>query len=68
MLFHPARHEALNAAPWSEGAARNAIGLIADETFAAFESDRGWPAHPLDDPESPEERFHNLYCGSGGVI
>lgn len=68
VLFDPQRHEALSAAPWSEAAARGAIVRIAAESFAAFDAERGWPAHPLDDRDTPDERFHDLYCGSGGVI
>ena len=67
-LFDHSRHEPLNAAAWSEAVAREAIGRIADETFKAFDAQRGWPAHPLDDPDTPEQRFHDLYFGSGGVI
>jgi hypothetical protein len=67
-LFDPARHEPLQAAPWDEGAARQAITRIARATLAAYEPGLGWPAHALDDPKPPIARFHNLYFGSGGVI
>ncbi len=68
ILFDPLRHEALKAAPWSEVAARAAIRRLGDDALAAFVPEQGWPAHPLDDPDTPEERRHNVYCGSGGVI
>ena len=68
VLYDPKRHEALNAVTWNEAAARDAIGRIAAESFAAFDTERGWPAHQLDDPATPDERFHALYNGSGGVI
>jgi hypothetical protein len=67
-LFDPARHEPLQAAPWDDAAARQAISHIADATLAAYEPGLGWCAHPLDDPEPPIDRFHNIYFGSGGVI
>ncbi len=67
-LFEPARHEALRGEPWNEAAARAAVRELADIAYAAFDPDRGWPAHPLDDPGAPDEHFHMLYCGSGGVV
>ncbi len=68
VLFDPARHEPLNAPAWSEGLARDAIARITRETFEAFDPALGWPAHPRDDPATPETRFHEIYFGSGGVI
>lgn len=67
-LFDPARHEPLQALPWDDAFARAAIRRIVDATLAAFEPGLGWRAHPLDEPQAPIERFHNLYFGSGGVI
>jgi Lanthionine synthetase C-like protein len=67
-LFDPARHEPLRAQAWDEAAARDAIRRIAASTLAAFEPGLGWPSHPLDDPASPTDRFHNLYFGGGGVV
>ncbi|MDP3820882.1 MAG: LanC-like protein [Burkholderiales bacterium] len=67
-LFDPTRHEPLQAPPWDEAAALAAIRRIADAALAACEPGLGWRAHPLDDPEPPIDRFHNLYFGSGGVI
>ena len=68
MLFDPARHEALAAAPWHADTARTALQRIADDACARFDPGLGWPAHPLDDPAQPDERFHMLYCGAGGVV
>ena len=68
MLFDPARHEALAAAPWHANTARAALQRIAADARAAFDADKGWPAHPLDDPSQPDQRFHDLYCGAGGVV
>jgi len=67
-LFDPARHEPLQALPWDDALARAAIQRIVDATLAAYEPGLGWRAHPLDEPQPPIERFHNLYFGSGGVI
>ena len=67
-LFNPARHEPLRAPPWDEAAARESIRRIADTALAAYEPGAGWRAHPLDDPETPTHRYHNLYFGAGGVI
>lgn len=33
-----------------------------------FEAQRGWLAHPRDNPATPDEHVHPLYHGSGGVI
>ena len=67
-LFDPTRHEPLQAPPWDETAARMAIRRIADSALADYAPGMGWRAHPLDEPEPPIDRFHNLYFGSGGVI
>ena len=67
-LYDPAQHEPLQAPSWDEAAARDAIRRIADATLQACEPGLGWRAHPLDDPTSPTDRFHNLYFGSGGVV
>jgi hypothetical protein len=67
-LFDPARHEPLQAAPWDEATAREAIRRIADAALAEYEPGLGWRAHPLDEPEPPIDRFHNLYFGAGGVV
>ena len=67
-LFDPKRHEPLQAAPWDEAAALEAIRCIADSALDAYEPGLGWRAHPLDDPAPPNDRFCNLYFGAGGVI
>ena len=67
-LFDPTRHEPLQAPPWDEAVAHEAIRRIAESALAAYEPGLGWRAHPLDDPEPPIDRFHNLYFGAGGVI
>ena len=67
-LFDPARHEPLAAPDWNEGGARAAMQRIVATALAEYSPGLGWLAHPLDDPESPGERYHNLYFGSGGVV
>lgn len=67
-LFDPARHEPLQAPPWNEAVAHDAIRRIADAALAAYVPGLGWRAHALDDPEPPIDHFHNLYFGAGGVI
>src|SRR5437870_186193 len=67
-LFDPARHEPLNAAPWNEGTAMEAIRRIADASLAAYVPGSGWPVHPRDRSTPPVEHLHDLYFGSGGVV
>ncbi len=67
-LFDPARHEALAAPPWDETAAHAALARIVSSALAEYEPGQGWAAHPLDEPATPDQRFHNLYFGSGGVV
>jgi hypothetical protein len=67
-LFDPTRHEPLQAPPWDEAAALEAIRCIADSALDAYEPGLGWRAHPLDDPAPPNDRFYNLYFGAGGVV
>jgi hypothetical protein len=67
-LFVADRHEALDAATWSEASARAAIAAIAGDAVASFSADDLWPAHPLDEPETPQTRHAMLYFGAGGII
>lgn len=68
-LYDSARHEPLSTTPWSEAAARRAIAGMAASAEAEFDEARGsWPMHPLDDPKTPDERYHGLYLGAAGVI
>jgi hypothetical protein len=68
MLYEPARHEALTATPWSEGAALDAVARIADDALSSFTPEALWPAHPLDDADPAGSRPVSLYDGAGGVI
>jgi lantibiotic modifying enzyme len=68
-LFDPARHEALGAARWDEGAARRAIQRIARDCEQRFSTERWWPPHPLDtEGARTSEPFTMLYVGAAGVI
>jgi hypothetical protein len=69
MLFEPERHEALDAAPWSEPRAREAIERIARGSARDFTGD-GWPLHPSDLADVPgaREPFRMLYFGSAGLM
>ena len=67
-LFEAARHEPLAGAPWSDEAAAAAIDRIVDCTQAEYRPGDGWPAHPLDDPDTPGECFGPLYHGGAGVL
>ncbi len=67
-LFDPARHAPLAGPDWSEGAARAAVARIVHAAVHEYQPGAGWPAHPLDDPETPGECFRPLYHGSAGVV
>ena len=67
-LHDPARHEPLTATPWREAAAREAVERIAADALGCFTPEGLWPAHPLDDPDTPQRRHAMLYFGAGGVI
>lgn len=67
-LFDAARHESPAGAGWDPEAAAASIRAIVGDAAAAFDPDGLWPAHPLDDPDTPETRYSMLYMGAGGVI
>jgi lanthionine synthetase-like protein len=68
VLFDPPSHEPLTEERWSEARARRAILQIVDETQAAFDQERLWPAHPLDEIDAKEPPTTSLYLGASGVI
>ena len=69
MLFEPDRHEALDAPPWDEARARDAIRDIAQDIERHRLPAGHWPVHPLDDDEdTPQTGFKGLYFGSAGVL
>lgn len=55
-----------DAEKWDEGAARAAIAAIASDTYAHFDAERFWPAHPLD--EWARDGDTTLYWGATGCI
>ncbi len=68
VLHDPARHEPLTTTAWSEAAARQAVDRIAADALARFTPESLWPAHPLDEPDTPGRRHAMLYFGAGGMI
>ena len=70
MLFDPARHEPLNAPPWHEQHARDAIDWIVRETERAFVPQRYWRAHPKDlgAGDDATALSTSLYFGAAGVV
>src|SRR5262245_22402458 len=67
MLFEPDRHEALEAAPWSEAVAQAAIARIVANANHDFTPDGLWPTHP-EDRREPGPPLRMLYCGAAGVM
>jgi hypothetical protein len=69
MLFDPARHEPLRAAPWNEARVRRAITHIVAETESRHSSAIGWPVHPrdLDPGDDATKTSSSLYFGALGV-
>jgi Lanthionine synthetase C-like protein len=66
-LFLPEAHEPLTERAWDETVVRDAVVAIAADAERAFDPDRLWPAHPLD--EEPESaRFTTLYLGAAGMV
>jgi hypothetical protein len=70
VLFDPARHEPLAAAPWDEARVRAAIAAIVRDTVTARRPGRWWPPHPNDlgPGDDPAQPFTPLYSGAAGVI
>jgi Lanthionine synthetase C-like protein len=68
MLHDPARHEPLNAIPWDEDAAREAIAHIVRRTEARFSAHDYWPLHPRDIDGGDDAPAYALYHGACGVI
>ena len=66
-LFEPARHEPLDAPPWSEARVDAAIAQIVERTLAALDSEHGWPSHPSDQDSAPAPDA-SLYFGTAGVV
>lgn len=68
-LFDPARHEPLDAPPWSDAAALQAIERICASAEAEFDEREGaWLLHPQDDPPREGYRSYNVYFGAAGVV
>jgi hypothetical protein len=67
LLFDPDAHEPLTERAWNEAAARDAVAAIAADAEAAFDPDRLWTRHPLDEEEEAAG-FTTLYLGASGVV
>jgi Lanthionine synthetase C-like protein len=66
-LFLPEAHEPLTDHAWDEGVVRDAIAAIAADAESAFDPDRLWVPHPLDE-EAESARFTTLYLGAAGMV
>ena len=67
-LYDPAEHRPLAGAPWSEGAARDAIARIAGDAIAAYrEPERAWPNHADDLEGGPDRPYRSAYFGAAGM-
>jgi hypothetical protein len=69
MLYRLDRHEPLAGEPWSETAARRAIGVLVAAACDAFDPQTLWPLHPRD-ADDADASLPNpmLYNGAAGVI
>ncbi len=70
-LYDPAAHEAAHSGSWDEERVRAAIRELAAETDAAYDEERQWPLHPLDENDAyptPSRGFSEFYLGSAGVL
>jgi Lanthionine synthetase C-like protein len=65
-LFDPARHAPLSTAPWNAALAQRAIDDIVADARAAYDAERYWPAHPLDD--GADDGDTSLYRGASGML
>lgn len=69
MLFDPARHEPLHAAPWNEAAVRSAIAAIVADIGHQFDPHTLWPSHPRErEPGDAPVPQPMLYNGAAGVV
>jgi Lanthionine synthetase C-like protein len=69
-LYDPARHEPLADLEWRPAGARDAIAAICRDAESAFDCDRLWPLHPVDDePGTPVDGIlRGLYVGAAGML
>ena len=67
-VHDPAQHRRLDAAPWSEAAARAAIETIAGDAISAYRGpEQLWP-NAVDDLEGdPDVPYRSVYLGAAGV-
>lgn len=66
LMIEPARHVPLRSIRWSESDAAAAIEDIVADGLEHFDTQRFWPAHPLD--EGIHDGHTSLYFGATGVV
>ena len=65
-MYDAARHTALTTTEWNPEAARAAIAEIVADAVAAFDGERYWRAHPMDD--GMPDGSTGLYLGAAGMV
>jgi len=65
-MYDAARHAPLTTVDWNPGAARAAIAEIVADAVAAFDPERYWPAHPMDD--GAPDGTTGAYLGAAGMV
>lgn len=65
-MYDAARHAPLTAVDWNPAVVRAAIAEIVDDALSAFDPERYWPAHPMDD-DAPDGST-GLYLGAAGML
>jgi hypothetical protein len=66
VLYDPARHVPVSDRAWEAADAQAAIDEILADAYAAYDVERLWPAHPLD--EGVRDGSTTLYFGAAGVF
>ena len=65
-MIDAARHVPLRPIAWNAAEAASAIDEIAADAVSAFDAQRFWPAHPLD--EGLSNARTSLYAGAVGMV
>src|SRR5690242_8621533 len=65
-MFYPALHLPLRPLAWDADKAETAIAEIVGDALTAFDGERFWPAHRLEDGE-PDGNT-SFYIGATGMI
>jgi hypothetical protein len=67
-LYDAPSHERLTDTPWSEERARAAIAAIVADAEDAFDAERLWPNHPMDEGGEALPPLTGIYLGASGVV